>query len=74
MNSSSKPRSVHFKSDDNPFTEKSCWDVGAAARARSGPIALIAASKTYVAHTSDAPCDSNPPSSSSRGTPKVIVQ
>jgi hypothetical protein len=74
MNSSSKPRSIHFKSDDNPFTEKSCWDVAPGARARSGPIALTAALRAYVAHTSDVPCDSNPPSNTSRGTPKVIVQ
>jgi hypothetical protein len=74
MNSSSRPRSIHFKSDDNPFTEKSCWDVGVGARDRSGPVALNAASKAYVAYTSDIPCDSNPPSNANRGTPKVIVQ
>jgi hypothetical protein len=74
MNSASKPRSIHFKSDENPFTEKSCWDVGPGARARSGPIALNAALKAYVGHTSDVPCDSNPPSNANRGTPKVIVQ
>lgn len=74
MNSSSATRSIHFTADGNPFTEKSCWDVAAGARARSGPIALNAVSKTYVAYTSDVPCASNPPSSSNRGTPKVIVQ
>jgi hypothetical protein len=74
MNSSSAPRSVHFTSDGNPFTGKSCWDLGAGARARSGPIALNAASKTYVAHTSDVPCASNPPSNANRGSAKVIVQ
>jgi hypothetical protein len=74
MNSASKPRSIHFKSDENPFTEKSCWDVAPGARARSGPIALNAASKTYVGHTSDVPCDSNPPSNANRGAAKVIVQ
>src|SRR5271156_6510245 len=45
MNSSTNPRSVHFKSDENPFTEKSCWDVAPGARARSGPVALTAALK-----------------------------
>src|SRR5271168_791062 len=74
MNSSSKPRSIHFKSDDSPFAEKSCWDVAPGARARSGPVALTAALKAYVAHTSDVPCDSNPPSNTNRGTSKVIVQ
>jgi hypothetical protein len=74
MNSSSNPRSVHFKSDENPFTEASCWDVASGARARSGPIALNAALKTYVAHTSDVPCASNPPPNASRGTSKVTIQ
>jgi hypothetical protein len=74
MNSSSGPRSVHFKSDDNPFTEASCWDVAVGARARSGPVALNAALKTYVAYTSDVACNSNPPSNASRGTAKVSVQ
>jgi hypothetical protein len=74
MNSASNNRSIHFKADDNPFTEKSCWDVQAGARARSGPIALNAASKAYVGHTSDVPCNSDPPSPANRGTPKVIVQ
>lgn len=74
MNSSSNLRSVHFNSDENPFTETSCWDVAVGARARSGPIALNAASKTYVAHTSDVPCASNPPSNANRGTIKVTVQ
>jgi hypothetical protein len=71
-NSSSNPRSVHFKSDGNPFAESSCADVGAGARARSGPIALNAAPRTYVAFTSDVACDSNPPSD--HGVLKVIVQ
>jgi hypothetical protein len=71
-NSSSSPRSVHFKSDGNPFAESSCSDVGAGARARSGPIALNAAPRTYVAFTSDVACDSNPPSD--HGALKVIVQ
>jgi hypothetical protein len=71
-NSSSKTRSVHFKSDDNPFTESSCWNVEPGARARSGPIALSAAAKTYVSYTSDVPCGSSPPSDS--GAEKVIVQ
>jgi hypothetical protein len=74
MNSSSAPRSIHFDSGDNPFTEKSCWDVVAGARARSGPIALNAGLKTYVAHTSDVPCASNPPSNSNRDTARIIVQ
>ena len=71
-NSSSSPRSVHFKSDGNPFAESSCADVGPDARARSGPIALNAIPRTYVAYTSDVACDSNPPSD--RGALKVIVQ
>ena len=71
-NSSSSPRSVHFKSDGNPFAESSCADVGPDARARSGPIALNAAPRTYVAYTSDLACDSNPPSD--HGALKVIVQ
>ena len=71
-NSSSSPRSVHFKSDGNPFAESSCSDVDAGARARSGPIALNAAPRTYVAFTSDVACDSNPPSD--HGALKVIVQ
>ncbi len=74
MNSSSAPRSIHFDSGDNPFAEKSCWDVVAGARARSGPIALNAGLKTYVAHTSDVPCASNPPSNSNRDTARIIVQ
>ena len=73
MNSSSKTRSVHFKPDDNPFTENSCWNVEPGARARSGPIALSAAAKTYVSYTSDLPCGSNPPSDGD-GSAKVIVQ
>lgn len=74
MNSDSKPRSIHFKSDDNPFTEASCWDVAPGARARSGPVALNAALKTYVSYTSDAPCSANPPPDNGRGTAKVTVQ
>jgi len=72
MNSGSGPRSIHFKSDDNPFTEKSCWDVTAGARERSGPVALNAALKTYNSYTSDVPRASNPPAS--RGISKVRVQ
>jgi len=71
-NSSSSPRSVHFKSDGNPFAESSCADVGANARTRSGPIALNATPRAYVAYTSDVACDSNPPSD--HGALKVIVQ
>jgi len=71
-NSSSSPRSVHFKSDGNPFAESSCADVGPDARARSGPIALNATPGAYVAYTSDVACDSNPPSN--HGALKVIVQ
>jgi hypothetical protein len=71
-NSSSSSRSVHFKSDGNPFAESSCADVGPGARARSGPIALSAAARTYAAYTSDVACDSNPPSD--HGALKVIVQ
>ena len=74
MNSGSVPRSIHFKSDDNPFTEKTCWDVTAGARERSGPVALNTALKTYNSYTSDAPCGSNPPSSASRGISNVTVQ
>lgn len=74
MNSASNARSIHFKSDENPFTEKSCWDVVPGARARSGPIALNAAPKAYLGHTSDVPCNSNPPSDANRGTLRVIVQ
>jgi hypothetical protein len=73
-NSSSGPRSVHFKPDDNPFTEQSCWDIVAGARARSGPIALDAAPKTYVAYTSGTACATNPPSTATRGTSKVTIQ
>jgi hypothetical protein len=72
MNSSAKLRSIHFKSDDDPFTEKSCWEVMPGARERSGPIALNAALKTYVSYTSDVPCGSNPPSNG--GVAKVVVQ
>jgi len=73
-NSSSKPRSIHFKSDDNPFTERRCWDIDPGARERSGPIALNAAPKAYVSYTSGVPCASNPPSDANRGTSKVIIQ
>ncbi len=73
MNSSSTPRSVHFKSDENPFSENSCWDVAPGARARSGPAALSAKAKAYVAHTSDLRCGSNFPSAD-RGLLAVIVQ
>jgi hypothetical protein len=73
-NSDATARSIHFKSDGNPFAESSCSDVAPGARARSGPIALNAAPKTYVAYTSDVLCDSNPPSEPNRGTLKVIIQ
>jgi hypothetical protein len=73
-NSAAKVRSVHFKANENPFVEKSCWDVDAGARARSGPIGLSAAAKTYVAYVSDSPCAANPPDVASHGTIKVIVQ
>jgi hypothetical protein len=72
--SSSVPRSIHFKSEENPFSESSCWDVAAGARARSGPVALNAALKAYVGYTSDAPCHSNPPSHADGGSAKVVVQ
>ena len=72
MNSSANLRSIHFKSDDNPFTETSCWEVQPGARARSGPIALNAALKTYVSYTSDVACSSKPPSNG--GMAKVVVQ
>jgi hypothetical protein len=72
MNSASVLRSIHFKSDDNPFTEASCWEVRPGARERSGPIALNAALKTYVSYTSDVACGSNPPSNG--GVAKVVVQ
>ena len=74
MNSSSVARSVHFRSDANPFAEASCWDVAVGARARSGPVALGAALKAYVGYTSDVPCHSNPPSGADRSSLKVIVQ
>jgi len=73
-NSAATSRSIHFKTDANPFSESSCADVGPDARARSGPIALNAAPKVYVAFTSDISCDSNPPSDPVRGTIKVTVQ
>jgi hypothetical protein len=73
-NTTSKPRSIHFKSDDNPFSERSCWDVGAGARERSGPIALNSVPKTYISYLSSLPCSANPPSTANRNTSKVIVQ
>jgi hypothetical protein len=73
-NSASTPRSLHFKSNENPFMEKSCWDVGAGARARSGPITRAAVPKTYFSYSSDVPCAANPPSDSKQGMSKVIVQ
>jgi hypothetical protein len=73
-NTTSKPRSIHFKSDHNPFSERSCWDVGAGARERSGPIALNAVPKTYVSYLSGVPCSANPPSTANRSTSKVIIQ
>lgn len=73
-NTTSKPRSIHFKSGDSPFSEGSCWDVGAGARERSGPIALNAAPKTYVSYISSVPCVANPPSVATRGTSKVTIQ
>jgi hypothetical protein len=73
-NSASHLRSVHFKSDDNPFMEASCWDVAPGARARSGPIALNAASKAYFFYSSGAACDSKPPSDAKRAIARVIVQ
>jgi hypothetical protein len=73
-NSGATPRSIHFTTEANPFSESSCTDVGPDARARSGPIALNAAPKTYVAYTSDVACDSNPPSNPDQGALKVIVQ
>ncbi len=73
-NSGASPRSIHFKTDANPFSESSCADVAPGARARSGPLALNAAPKVYVAFTSDISCDSNPPSDPIRGTIKVTVQ
>jgi hypothetical protein len=73
-NSAARVRSIHFKASENPFMEKSCWDVDAGARARSGPVTLNAAAKAYVAYLSDAPCAANPPDAASHGTIKVIVQ
>lgn len=73
-NSGATPRSIHFTTDANPFSESSCTDIGPDARARSGPIALNANPKTYVAYTSDVACDSNPPSHPDQGALKVIVQ
>jgi hypothetical protein len=73
-NTTAKPRSIHFKSDDNPFSESSCWDVGAGARERSGPIALNAVPRTFVSYMSSVPCNANPPSVATRGTSKVIIQ
>jgi hypothetical protein len=73
-NSAATPRSIHFNTDGNPFAERSCVDIDPGARARSGPIALNAALKAYVAYTSDVACDSNPPSNPNHGTLKVTVQ
>jgi hypothetical protein len=73
-NSASSHRSIHFKSDNSPFTEMNCWDVDPGARARSGPVILNAALKTYVGYTSSVPCGSNPPSEAGSGTIEVIVQ
>jgi hypothetical protein len=73
-NSAATPRSIHFNTDGNPFAERSCTDIDPGARARSGPIALNAAPKTYVAYTSDVACDSNPPSDQNHGTLKVTVK
>lgn len=73
-NSSATPRSVRFKPDDNPFTERSCWDIEPGARARSGPIVLKAAAKAYFFYASGAACDSKPSSDAKRGALKVIVQ
>ena len=73
-NSSSAPRSVHFKSNANPFTEKACWDVEAGARARSGPIARGTTPNTFIAYMSGVACGSSPPSDPSGGSSKVTVQ
>ena len=73
-NTSSKPMSVHFKPSENPFMEKSCWDVDAGARARSGPIARAVAPNTYVAYSSGVSCAAKPPSDTGHVTAKVIVQ
>ena len=73
-NSSPTSRSIHFKPNDNPFMEKSCWDVDPGARARSGPIARTATPKTYISYASGVPCASTPPSDANRSAPKVIVE
>lgn len=73
-NTSSKPLSVHFKPSENPFMEKSCWDVDAGARGRSGPIARAAAPNTYIAYSSDVPCAAKPPSDTGHVAAKVTVQ
>ena len=73
-NTSSKPLSVHFKPSENPFMEKSCWDVNPGARARSGPIARATAPNTYVAYSSGVSCAANPPSDTSHVAAKVAVQ
>ena len=73
-NTSSKPLSVHFKPSENPFMEKSCWDVDAGARGRSGPIARATAPNTYVAYSSVVSCAANPPSDTGHVAAKVIVQ
>ena len=73
-NTSSNPLSVHFKLSENPFMEKSCWDVDAGARARSGPIARAAAPQTYFAYSSEISCAANPPSATGHVAAKVAVQ
>jgi hypothetical protein len=73
-NTSSKPLSVHFKLSENPFMEKSCWDVDAGARARSGPIARAVAPNTYVAYSSDVSCAAKPPSDTGHVAAKIVVQ
>src|SRR6202041_194725 len=73
-NTSSKPLSVHFKPSENPFMEKSCWDVGAGARARSGPVTRAAAAKTYLAYSSEVSCGANPSSDTGHVASKVTIQ
>jgi hypothetical protein len=73
-NTSSKPLSVHFKPSENPFMEKSCWDVGAGARARSGPVTRAAAPKTYLAYSSEVSCGANPSSDTGHVASQVTIQ
>jgi hypothetical protein len=73
-NTSSKPLSVHFKPSENPFMEKSCWDVDAGARARSGPATRAAAPKTYLAYSSAVSCGANPSSDTGHIASKVTIQ